>query len=473
MDEHQILAALVAADEAAKHRQTFTLFPVAGTHDWAFAGVVWPDDVRVPSANEIDDLADRGWVRINSRRGHQRSFAVTSEGRRANQLRGADAANALGAEYGGLPKSLVASEVGSMTPRSPEQRQGSTDGSRVPRPVTAAVSALAVVVAVIAIISAHAWVAGGAVACVLAIAVLHRHVWRWPPAAWAVVVVVAVTVTGGGAGWAIARALSSTSTQLSAGATTSTNAVPVGPGYAETAGGPAKTWSDYLDAGGHPGLTIQAYQTVKVACRVEGFRVPDGDTWWYRIASPPWNGRYYVSADAFYNNGQTSGPLQGTKFLDRTSPSARTGRDVASDQARWRLCFTATRTNQRSGQCIGQTAVSATNDQRWGLTVGRLLACHHDRQESGFRHVSSRTAPRLIRNAVVRVQRVCRCTYCRPWKDVAPRSDQSASWDGFPPPAGPRRRRAAPRRRRHGRRAGRGTLARAARDGEAPGDHLG
>jgi hypothetical protein len=90
MDEHRALADLVACDEAAGQWQTFTLFPVAGTADWAFAGVVWPDDVPVPSANEIDDLADRGWVRVNSQSGHQRVFAVTSEGRRVTRLREQD-----------------------------------------------------------------------------------------------------------------------------------------------------------------------------------------------------------------------------------------------------------------------------------------------------------------------------------------------------------------------------------------------
>ena len=35
----------------------------------------------------------------------------------------------------------------------------------------------------------------------------------------------------------------------------------------------------------------------------------DGDTWWYEIASSPWNNASYASADAFYNNGDTSGSL--------------------------------------------------------------------------------------------------------------------------------------------------------------------
>jgi hypothetical protein len=44
--------------------------------------------------------------------------------------------------------------------------------------------------------------------------------------------------------------------------------------------------------------------------------VQDGNTWWYRIASPPWSDAFYVSADAFYNNGSVSGSLIGTPFVD-------------------------------------------------------------------------------------------------------------------------------------------------------------
>jgi len=33
------------------------------------------------------------------------------------------------------------------------------------------------------------------------------------------------------------------------------------------------------------------------------------------------NGGYYASADAFYNNGQTSGSLHGTPFVDNNVPN--------------------------------------------------------------------------------------------------------------------------------------------------------
>jgi len=90
--------------------------------------------------------------------------------------------------------------------------------------------------------------------------------------------------------------------------------------YGETSGGVAHTWTDYSDAGGNEGPAIPAYMTVRVACRVSGFQVQDGNTWWYEIASSPWDGGYYVSADAFYNDGSTSGSLHGTPFYDPAVP---------------------------------------------------------------------------------------------------------------------------------------------------------
>jgi hypothetical protein len=76
------------------------------------------------------------------------------------------------------------------------------------------------------------------------------------------------------------------------------------------------TWTDYANAGGTEGPSIASGQTVQIACALAGFRVSDGNTWWYRIASSPWNSAYYVSADAFYNDGRTSGSLSGTPFVD-------------------------------------------------------------------------------------------------------------------------------------------------------------
>ena len=59
---------------------------------------------------------------------------------------------------------------------------------------------------------------------------------------------------------------------------------------------------------------------MQITCAIQGFRVADGNTWWYLIASPPWSNQYYVSADVFYNNGRTSGSLLGTPFVDPAVP---------------------------------------------------------------------------------------------------------------------------------------------------------
>jgi hypothetical protein len=90
--------------------------------------------------------------------------------------------------------------------------------------------------------------------------------------------------------------------------------------YPETTGGTANTWTDYKDAGGTAGKQIADHQTVDVTCRVKGFKVADGNKWWYEIASSPWDDDYYVSADAFYNNGDITGSLIGTPFYDPAVP---------------------------------------------------------------------------------------------------------------------------------------------------------
>jgi hypothetical protein len=65
--------------------------------------------------------------------------------------------------------------------------------------------------------------------------------------------------------------------------------------------GPASTWTETM-------------------CRVQGYVVPDGDPWWYRLASAPWNGNYYATSDAFYNNGATSGSDINGVVVDQQVP---------------------------------------------------------------------------------------------------------------------------------------------------------
>ena len=91
--------------------------------------------------------------------------------------------------------------------------------------------------------------------------------------------------------------------------------------HSETTGGVSNTWTNYLNAGGSAGPQIGANQTVQIACKLPGFQVADGNTWWYQVASSPWNYAYYVSADPFYNNGATSGSLHGTPFVDPSVPN--------------------------------------------------------------------------------------------------------------------------------------------------------
>jgi hypothetical protein len=96
---------------------------------------------------------------------------------------------------------------------------------------------------------------------------------------------------------------------------------PPPPMWAETAGGVAHTWTNYQNAGGYQGQSVAQYQTIQIACKITGFVVADSDPWWYRIAQTPWNNTYYVSADAFYNNGATSGSLLGTPWVDPAVPN--------------------------------------------------------------------------------------------------------------------------------------------------------
>ncbi|MGD0945184.1 MAG: hypothetical protein ABR972_13070, partial [Acidimicrobiales bacterium] len=111
-----------------------------------------------------------------------------------------------------------------------------------------------------------------------------------------------------------------TTTTTTTPPTTTTTTTTTPPTYAETTGSVAYTWTDYQDAGGTEGPEIEDNQTVQITCRASGWTAPDGNNWWYEIASAPWSNSYWVSADAFYNNGETSGPLTGTPFYDSNVP---------------------------------------------------------------------------------------------------------------------------------------------------------
>lgn len=96
---------------------------------------------------------------------------------------------------------------------------------------------------------------------------------------------------------------------------------PQGPGstWTETTGTPAHTWANPVQLTG-AGTPLGPQQSVQVICRVQGWVVPDGDPWWYRLASKPWNGNYYATSDAFYNNGATSGSVDTGVVVDDQVP---------------------------------------------------------------------------------------------------------------------------------------------------------
>jgi transcriptional regulator with XRE-family HTH domain len=89
--------------------------------------------------------------------------------------------------------------------------------------------------------------------------------------------------------------------------------------WTETTGTPAHTWADATQLTG-AGTPLGPRQSVQVSCRVRGYVVQDGDPWWYRLASAPWNGHYYATSDAFYNNGDTSGPVDTGVVVDEQVP---------------------------------------------------------------------------------------------------------------------------------------------------------
>jgi hypothetical protein len=88
---------------------------------------------------------------------------------------------------------------------------------------------------------------------------------------------------------------------------------------AETTGPAGSDTFDNPSNAGGKGSRIGGNATIQISCRLQGFVVADGNNWWYRIESSPWAGKY-TPADNFYNNGQTSGTLIGTPFVDTNIP---------------------------------------------------------------------------------------------------------------------------------------------------------
>ena len=164
--------------------------------------------------------------------------------------------------------------------------------------------------------------------------------------------------------------------------------------YAETAGGVSHTWTNYVNAGGTQGPSIAANQAVQISCVVQGFRVADGDTLWYQIASSPWSNGYYVSADAFYNNGQTSGSLQGTPFVDPAVPAC--GAASPPPPAPAPLPSTSPSSPTTHAETTGGVAHTWTNYTNAGGTQGPDIAANQTVQIScvvqGFRVADGNTS---------------------------------------------------------------------------------
>ena len=90
----------------------------------------------------------------------------------------------------------------------------------------------------------------------------------------------------------------------------------------ETVGAITDAWSDPKTAGGCQGPTIPSEATLSVRCKTQGISLVDGNTWWYKIASAPWNDGFFAPADAFFNNGRTSGSLDSSlPFVDTSVPN--------------------------------------------------------------------------------------------------------------------------------------------------------
>ena len=119
-------------------------------------------------------------------------------------------------------------------------------------------------------------------------------------------------------------ALLSTVVVVAIGATFLVAALHSGPGtpattWTETTGTPAHTWANATQLTG-AGAPLGPRQSVQVVCRMRGYVVQDGDPWWYRLVSSPWNGHYYATSDAFYNDGATSGPVDTGVVVDEQVP---------------------------------------------------------------------------------------------------------------------------------------------------------
>ena len=96
--------------------------------------------------------------------------------------------------------------------------------------------------------------------------------------------------------------------------------------FKETAGeGGASTYANPHTLS-EPGEPVEPGQAVQVTCRVYSPEPPSvkPDGYWYRLASPPWDGQYYAPANSFWN-GDIPGHPPYTHNTDRRVPECTSG----------------------------------------------------------------------------------------------------------------------------------------------------
>lgn len=102
-----MLATIVAAEDASGEREPFRLWYGSGG-PVILAPPKWPDDEPVPSSVEVDDLEERGWVRVYPSEGSGRGFAST--------VRGQEVAQAYARERAAAEASAVSLDWPSVNP---------------------------------------------------------------------------------------------------------------------------------------------------------------------------------------------------------------------------------------------------------------------------------------------------------------------------------------------------------------------
>ncbi len=106
-DPRDLLATIVAAEEVSDEREPFRLYYTNGG-PVILAPPKWLDGEPVPSSVEVDDLEERGWVRVYPSEGSGRDFAST--------VRGQEVARAYARERAAAEASVVSLDWPSVNP---------------------------------------------------------------------------------------------------------------------------------------------------------------------------------------------------------------------------------------------------------------------------------------------------------------------------------------------------------------------